>query len=333
MFTDGLFGHPAAPSWQNRFPFKPHFSTAKALLINTARLYDPAIIGAGAASRYRQGWGFPSVQDAYDRRNNLLAIDELDVLTQGQSRTYWVFVKPNTASFKTTMVYSDLAAAAPFTSPHRVNNLDLRVTSPGGVVYHGNNGLVNAMVSTPGGAPNNLDTVENVYLASPTAGVWQLDVSAPLIALDQHVETTAVDADFALVSSGIGAGRDRTGPVLDLASSGPGNFTVSLTGNPAAYVDGYVLYSVNTARPLAMGNFLGLEVDALSMASLAQPAALGSPFHFQFTTNGGVFPNATYSFPSGIASALQGMTLDAVAIYLGAGGVVAASNVDRVTVQ
>jgi hypothetical protein len=238
------------------------------------------------------------------------------------------------------MVYADLATAAPFANPHRVNDLNLRVSSPGFTVYHGNNGLGNngggvvGLVSTPGGAPNALDTVENVYLRSPPYGVWQIDVSAPLVALDQHRETGAVDADFALVSSGIGAGRDRSGPVLDLASTGPGNFTVSLTGNPASYTEGYVLYSLNTSRPVAMGNFLGLELDSLSIASLSQPAVVGSPFHFAFSANPAAFPNATYAFAPGIAAALQGMTIDAVALYFdGSGSVHAASNVDRVTVQ
>ncbi|MEZ5962338.1 MAG: S8 family serine peptidase [Planctomycetota bacterium] len=340
LFTDGLFGHPAAPSWTNRFDYKPHFSTAKALLINTARQYDPAINGAGATSRYRQGWGFPALQDVYDLRDRMLVLDEVDVLTQGQTRSYWVHVKPNTPKFKTTMVYSDLAAAAPFSSPHRVNDLSLKVTSPGGVAYHGNNGLGNnasgvvGLVSTPGGAPNTVDTVENVFLRLPPHGIWQVDVSAPLIAMDQHVETGATDADFALVSSGIGGGRDRSGAVLDLASTAPGNLSISLTNNPAGYTEGYVLYSFSTSLPFAMGNFLGLELDGLALASLALPAAVGSPFHFSATSNPSVFPNAPFNFPASVALALSGLTLDAVAFYFDAtGSVPAASNVDRVTVQ
>lgn len=339
LFTDGLFGHPATPNWQSRFAYKPHFSTAKALLINTARQYDPAVNGAGATSRYRQGWGFPALNDLYDLRDNMLVLDEQDVLSQGQTRTYWVHVKPNTPQFRTTMVYADLATAAPFSSPHRVNNLNLRVSDLTGTVYHGNNGLGNnagvvGLVSTPGGAPNNVDTVENVYLRTPRYGVWQIDVGAPLIAIDQHVETATVDADFALVSSGIGGGRDQSGPVLDLASTGAGNFTVSLTNNPASYTEGFVLYSLNTTFPVAMGNFLGLELDALSLASLSSPALVGSPFHFVSTANPAAFPNATYAFSSGIALALQGRTIDGVAFYFdNTGNIHAASNVDRVTVQ
>ncbi|MBM4062940.1 MAG: hypothetical protein FJ265_17870, partial [Planctomycetes bacterium] len=159
LFTDGLFGHAAAPGWQNRFAYKPHFSTAKALLVNTARQYDPAINGSGATSRFRQGWGFPAVHDLYDLRNNMLVLDELDVLQQGQNRTYWVHVKPSTPQFRATMVYADLAAAAPFSAPHRVNDLSLKVTAPNGTIYHGNNGMATTPINRytqPGGSPNTL---------------------------------------------------------------------------------------------------------------------------------------------------------------------------------
>ena len=337
MFTDGLFGQAATPNWQSRFDYKPHFSTAKALMINTARQYDPAINGSGATSRFRQGWGFPALHDMYDLRHNMLVLDELDVLQQGRGRSYWVFVKPNTPQFRNTMVYADLAAAVPFSSPHRVNNLDLRVVSPTGTVYHGNNGMATTPINRytlPGGAPDNLNTVENVFVQNPAAGIWRVDVTAPLVVLDQHVETTAVDADFALVSSGIGAGRDVSGPVLDLSSNGPGNLSVAITGNPGTYAEGFVFFSYTTGRPLAMGNLLGIEADTLSYLSLAGAPAVGDPLHFAFTANANDYPNAPFTFPAWIAQALSGVTLDAVAIYLDAGGnFFAASNVDRVTVQ
>jgi serine protease AprX len=337
MYTDGYFGHAAAPSWTDRFDYKPHFSTAKALLINTARQYDPNINGSGATSRFRQGWGFPALQDAYDLRNNMLVLDELDVLQQGQSRTYWVQVKPGTPQFRTTMVYADLAAAAPFSGPHRVNDLSVRVTAPNGTVYHGNNGMATTPINrftVPGGSPNTLDTVENVFVQNPQYGLWQVEVSAPSIVMDQHLETPAVDADFALVASGIGAGRDVSGPVLDLASTGPGNLSISLSNNPASYTEGYVLFSLTTNRPLAMGNFLGLEVDSLTYLSLSVPASVGDPLHFAPTANPGTYPNAPYTFPAWVAVLFQGFTLDAVALYFDAtGNVHAASNVDRVTIQ
>lgn len=337
MFTEGYFGHTPAPSWNQRFGYKPHASTAKALLINTARQYDPAVNGPGATNRYRQGWGFPALQDMYDLRERMLVLDELEVLQQDGGRTWYVHVKNGTPQLRATMVYTDLPAAAPFSGPHRVNDLDLRVTSPSGVVYHGNQGMATLPISLytqPGGAPNTLDTVENVFVQNPETGLWRVRVSAPLVALDQHVETPQVDADFALVVSGIGGGRDKSGPVLDLVSSAPGHLAVSITGVPASYAEGYVFYSLDTFRPLAMGSFLGLESDGISALSLSTAAAVGDPLHFAFSAAPGVFPNAPYVWPAWIAHLLSGLQLDAVACWLDAGGtVIAASNVDRVTVQ
>jgi hypothetical protein len=337
MFTDGYFGHPAAPTWQDRFDFKAHFTTTKALLINTARQYNPTVVSAGTAERRRQGWGFPALHDLYDLRKQMLVLNELDVLQQGQAKTYFVQVKPNTPQFRTTMVYADLPLATPFASPHRVNDLSLKVTAPNGTVYYGNTGMSTTPVTlytAPGGSPNTLDTVENVYVQNPAYGLWQVEVSAPLVALDQHLETPAVDADFALVSSGIGGGRDDTGPLMDLTSSGPGDLTVTLTNNPASYVEGFTLFSLSTFRPLAMGNFLGLEVDSLAFISLGSAAGPGNPLHFTYTTDPSLYPNAPFTFPAFIPQLLQGFAIDAVALYIDAtGGFHAASNVDRVVIQ
>jgi serine protease AprX len=337
MFTNGYYGHPAAPTWQDRFDYKPHFATAKALLINTARQYDPAVNGADAAARIRQGWGFPSVEDAYTQRNNMLVLDEADVLQQGQVRTYFVHVKANTPQFRTTMVYADLPAAPNTAGPHRINDLSLRVVSPSGTIYHGNTGMgptTTSLFTTPGGSPNTLDTVENVYVQNPASGLWRVEVSAPLVVTDQHLETPAVDADFALVCNGIGGGRDLAGPQFDMASTGPGNLSFAVTGGPASYADGFVLLSLTTNRPRGMGNIFGLEADALSQLSLQVGAAEGDPLHFAFSANPAVFPNAPFVFPPAIAALVSGATLDGVVFWQDAGGaVVAASNVDRVTVQ
>ena len=93
---------------------------------------------------------------------------------------------------------------------HRINDLDLKVTSPAGVVYWGNHGLLTGNWSTPGGLPDSIDTVENVFVQNPQAGSWNVTVYAIQINQDGHVETPALDADFALVVTGAAAVRSRT---------------------------------------------------------------------------------------------------------------------------
>ena len=85
---------------------------------------------------------------------------------------------------------------------HRINDLTLKVTSPSAVVYWGNNGLLEGNWSVAGGAANTIDTVENVFIQNPEAGVWTVEVIASEINEDGHVETPELDADFALVVSG-----------------------------------------------------------------------------------------------------------------------------------
>src|SRR5690606_37618215 len=90
----------------------------------------------------------------------------------------------------------------------RVNDLTLKVTSPSGTVYWGNNGLKTGNWSVAGGVADTRDSVECVMLQNPAAGDWKVEVSAPLIAADANVGTPAVDATFALVVCG---GKKSTG--------------------------------------------------------------------------------------------------------------------------
>src|SRR5690606_13709125 len=88
----------------------------------------------------------------------------------------------------------------------RINNVDLTVTAPDGTVYRGNNGLGpgQGMWSTSGGNANNVDTVENVFIQNPAAGIWVIEVHASEINQDARTETPGVlDVDFALVASGV----------------------------------------------------------------------------------------------------------------------------------
>ena len=82
-----------------------------------------------------------------------------------------------------------------------------QVTDPSGNVYWGNKGLKKNMWSTSGGKANTIDTVENVQVLNPAAGIWLVEVIASEINQDTHVETGATDADYALVVSGVDMGN------------------------------------------------------------------------------------------------------------------------------
>ncbi len=200
MWSEGIFGNPVNPGG-TVFENRPHTATARAIMINTAEPYD--FTGTTHdLTRVHQGWGTPHVGNLYDARDSMLVVDESDVLTNLGSTMYELEVAPGTPRLRATLVYADPPGTTSSTQ-HRINDLTLRVVSPSQVVYYGNNGLLAGNESTPGGQANTIDVVENVWLTNPEAGVWTFEVRADEINEDAHLETPAMDADYALVVSGV----------------------------------------------------------------------------------------------------------------------------------
>ncbi|WP_232836813.1 S8/S53 family peptidase [Lentzea terrae] len=202
MWADGVFdGGPGKK--RDVFASRPHASTAKALLINAADQH--AFSGtAHDMTRTHQGWGTVSVRNLHDRARAggwklPVLVNETDLVTTGQSRKYAVASNGSTP-LRATLAYTD-PAGSPTAAKATVNDLTLKVTAPDGTVYWGNNGLLAGNWSTPGGAANTVDTVENVLVQAPAAGTWTVEVIATAVNVDGHVETAATDADYALVVS------------------------------------------------------------------------------------------------------------------------------------
>ncbi|WP_197289083.1 S8 family serine peptidase [Nocardia sp. NRRL S-836] len=202
MWADGVFdGGPG--KGRDVFTARPHAATAKALLVNTADQH-PFSGTAHDQTRTHQGWGTVSVRNLYDRAKAggwklPVLVNETDLVTTGQSRKYAVTSTGQTP-LRATLAYTD-PAGSPTAAKATVNDLTLKVTAPDGTVYYGNNGLLAGNWSTPGGSANTVDTVENVLVQAPAAGTWTVEVIATAVNVDGHRETTATDADYALVVS------------------------------------------------------------------------------------------------------------------------------------
>ena len=197
------------------FDSRPQMATAKAMIINHAYRYDWTGGGAnGDINRNVQGWGTADLRNLYDRAPFAMIVDETDLIAPLETRTYNVNVAAGEEEFNVTMVYTD-PMGTPGAAHHRINDLSLKVTAPSSTVYWGNNGLQSGNTSTSGGNSNTIDTVENVFIQNPEAGTWTVQVIGDEIVEDSHVETPGLDADFALVISGISAGN--------LAPSTPSN--------------------------------------------------------------------------------------------------------------
>jgi serine protease AprX len=231
MWHNGIFGNPTGATV---FDSAPHMTTSKAIMINTAVQWS--MTTPSDATRFRQGWGRADLQNLYNLRNKMFIIDETDAITNLQTKTYTV-ASNGTEPLKVTMVYAD-PMGNPSSSIDRINDLTLKVTAPNGTVYWGNNGLTTGLWSTSGGVANTIDTVENVYVQSPQAGNWTVQVIASQINQDAKLETGGVDADFALVASGIQKPNIVVNPTSlsfnspPCTSPIPKNLTISSSGAP-----------------------------------------------------------------------------------------------------
>lgn len=213
MWADGIFGNdvtPGATVFENRC----HMPTAKALLINTAEQYD--FVGlTHDLTRMHQGWGMPDIQKLYDMRENIYVIDETDVLAPFEISTHQLLVEAGTPALKVTMTYADPPGNPAVQTQHRINDITLRVISPTSQEYYGNNGLDVGVWSEPGGVADTKNTVECVFVENPEPGTWTVEIRADEIIQDGHGETEGLDADYALVVTGI--------LPIDLAAVEPGS--------------------------------------------------------------------------------------------------------------
>ncbi|MFN0132960.1 MAG: S8 family serine peptidase, partial [Phycisphaerales bacterium] len=224
MWHDGVWaGHGGG---SDVFDSRCKMTTAKAALISTAFRYNwPAGGANGDLTRVRQGWGTPDLQNLYNLRAKTFIVDEEDVIAPLGSKTYYLKVAPGEANLNAVMCYVDRQGNPAVQATHRVNDLSMRVTAPNGTFYWGNNGLSTDNSSSTGGVSNTKDTVECVFVPSPAAGIWKIEVFGDVITQDTHTETVAVDADFSLwVTGGLRA-----------TEVGPFAYSVQSNGNDHLY--------------------------------------------------------------------------------------------------
>ncbi|MFQ5870007.1 MAG: S8 family serine peptidase, partial [Candidatus Zixiibacteriota bacterium] len=201
MWAEGIFGNQVDPRG-TVFDNRSHMTTAKAMLVNTASQY-PFTGPSHDKTRMHQGWGMPDLERLYTLREKIYVIDETDVLLPFEVGQHSVEVEAGEPELKVTMTYADPPGNPAVQSQHRINDLTLKVISPSNTVYYGNNGLLDGVWSTPGGDPDTKNTVECVFIENPEPGEWTVEVHADEVVQDSHVESPELDADYALVVSGV----------------------------------------------------------------------------------------------------------------------------------
>jgi hypothetical protein len=117
-----------------------------------------------------EGWGRVDLAGATD--GSRLFRDEEDSLQTGASTSFTYDVAAGTP-LRVTLAWTDYPATeSAFRS--LVNDLDLEVSGPGGVLYLGN--VFGAGWSSQYGLPDRVNNVENVFVEAPAEGLWTVTV-------------------------------------------------------------------------------------------------------------------------------------------------------------
>lgn len=192
-FTDGFYPTGVASPAD---AFVPTGALLKAVLINSA----VDMTGVTGYPSNSEGWGRVLADDALFLAGDARKLSLEDVrnsvgLSTGQSRSYPFDVAGSTMPLKITLVWTDVAATvgAAFTS---VNNLDLRVTSPGGTLYRGN--VFSGGQSVAGGSPDAVNNTEQVHRLSPAQGTWTVEVLGAAVSQSTQGFALVVTGDLAL---------------------------------------------------------------------------------------------------------------------------------------
>ncbi len=196
-YTDGFYPTGVATPSNG---FTPSAALLKATIIAAARRVPWRESSQGdqptqAVPSYEQGFGFPVLDDALYFPGDRVKMRVSDVplqngLTEGQTSTMRLNVNSG-SPLKAVLVWTDppgVPRSVSDSTPELVNDLDLRVTTPGGSVIFGNDAL-------HPGLPDRANNVEAVSLPAPDGGTYTITVSANRIG-------SGTRQSFALVVTG-----------------------------------------------------------------------------------------------------------------------------------
>ncbi len=252
----------------------PSPALVKAALINSAvDMFDE--FGTGPIPNMDEGWGRIDLTSFFDSALTFDYVDQSVPLTNGQVYERHFTIGSPDEALKVTLTYTDVPGF-PGAVAALVNDLDLEVIAPDGVIYHGNQ--FNGGESIPGApATDTINNVEGVHLATPVPGQYIVRVRARKVVEDARDDTPAVDQDFALAISGevLAAG---TGAVfLDRqAYTAPGTMKITvvdsdLAGQATVTVQARSSYEPNN-EPVLLHSF-----DPSGVFTGAVATALGPP--------------------------------------------------------
>ncbi|HEX6832116.1 MAG TPA: S8 family serine peptidase, partial [Rudaea sp.] len=257
IFTDGF--EVAVPR-TDVDRYNPTGAVLKAVLLNGTR---PTLTPIGWPNT-GTGWGrpwldgnlwFASTMTGGDDSRRLRLFERTNAagLRTGDVNEYTIDNVSAGLEFRATLTWFDPAAAIGAAAT-LVNNLDLEVVDPNGIVYLGNHFA--GGISVTGGSADNVDTVEQVRFTAPIAGKYTIRVKATDV--PGNGEPGSDQQGYGLAVSGTFAIPDPTpfpAPTAPaITANGSSGVTVSATA--AAGASSFQLYRADgTCASADVGDF------------------------------------------------------------------------------
>jgi len=176
--------------------FTPSGALIKAVLINSA----VDMTGISGYPSDQEGWGRVLLDNALHLPGDTarLYVDDVrnaDGLVTGQSAGYAIHVAGDSVPLRVTLVFTEPPAAVNASDPV-INNLDLEVTAPGGVIYKGN--VFGDGQSIPGGSFDDRNNVEQVLCQTPALGSYTITVRGAAVNEPTQGYALVITGDLAL---------------------------------------------------------------------------------------------------------------------------------------
>lgn len=254
----------------------PRNSTLKVLFAHNA--IDLGSVGPD----YVFGYGSVRIQPTIEHMRSGL-FEEQEVGT-GEAVSYVVNVPPGATSLKLTLAWDD-APATPNALPALVNNLDLRVFSPGAVqAFPWTLDPANPSVAAVRTQADNRNNLEQVVVDNPAAGEWIVEIAGTNVPVGPQPYSLAASHTF--VERGI---RIRLpGGVPNVMTPGVG---VTLPVEVIAGSESIVPGSVQMHVRYAGASFISIplaHLGGINYEAVLPPAVCGSNPEFYFTAEGSV---------------------------------------------
>jgi len=142
------------------------------------------------------GWGLPVLEEVLyfegDARK-LLIFDETEGLNDGETFTYRFANASSNMPLKITLTWYDPRASSS-ASKKLVNNIDMKITSPDGTIYSGNNFADG--YTLPGAYSDDTNNIEGILINDPDSGTYNIELNGTSIATGPQSFAVVITGDL-----------------------------------------------------------------------------------------------------------------------------------------